>query len=265
MSFDALEKSSFGSIPIEGFYFTYLTQEWKWTSSRDNVSIDDELYLPYYISRGKIKNEEDMFKTTVDITVEATNDIALLFRSWIEGAILVTIWRTHYGDVEDRVIWKGRVVACDFKGSEAVLKAETIYTNMRKKGLKRVFQRPCPYAIYDPTACKVDPDSYKTATIITNIAGNIITINSSGHDTDYFKAGYFETGTNRRLILSSLSDSVTLQSSISGIEIGDSCDVYAGCDKVYATCEDKFGDNTVNYGGFTHIPHINPFTSTLYG
>jgi uncharacterized phage protein (TIGR02218 family) len=37
------------------------------------------------------------------------------------------------------------------------------------------------------------------------------------------------------------------------IEVGDTFDITAGCDKRLETCRDRFS-NVVNFGGFPHMP-----------
>ena len=43
------------------------------------------------------------------------------------------------------------------------------------------------------------------------------------------------------------------QPMVAAIEAGDTFTVTAGCDKLFATCRQKF-DNAVNFRGFPHMP-----------
>lgn len=46
------------------------------------------------------------------------------------------------------------------------------------------------------------------------------------------------------------------------IEVGTKLSLYAGCDKLNTTCNQKFS-NILNFGGFPFIPNDNPFTGTI--
>ena len=46
--------------------------------------------------------------------------------------------------------------------------------------------------------------------------------------------------------------------------LGQTVDVFAGCDHSLAICESKFA-NVINYGGFPFVPIKNPFNSSLRG
>jgi hypothetical protein len=57
---------------------------------------------------------------------------------------------------------------------------------------------------------------------------------------------------------------LSLQMPIVGLQIGDSVEVYAGCDWLVQTCNGKFG-NKNNFGGFPELPTKNPFIPAGYG
>ena len=44
------------------------------------------------------------------------------------------------------------------------------------------------------------------------------------------------------------------------IQVGDAYSVYAGCDKLLASCKTKF-NNVINFRGFPHVPGPDRYVS----
>ena len=53
---------------------------------------------------------------------------------------------------------------------------------------------------------------------------------------------------------------VLQQAMPNAIAIGDAYSVHAGCDKLLATCRDKFS-NVINFRGFPHVPGLDRMVS----
>jgi hypothetical protein len=69
-------------------------------------------------------------------------------------------------------------------------------------------------------------------------------------------------GVDRRLILSSSGDVLTLLLPFTSSPLGSTVIVFAGCDHTIATCKSKF-NNVVNYGGFAFVPTKNIFQTGI--
>lgn len=259
MTFLDIEKSPYGSKPIECFAFTYRGTAWNFTSYDDYIELGGVQYEPKYIKRGKLVSEDDLFTTTVDIHMKPDEDIPKLFHGWLEAHVLLTIYRVHRGSSDVYTLWSGRLVSCAFTDKDAKLKGETLYSLIKKNGLNRVYQKNCPHVLYDTSRgnCMVDPSAYATDVTITSIDGTTLYVDPGGFAPDYFRGGYITVGGASRTVVSSNTNSVTLEFAYDTIQTGPAT-LYPGCDRTFATCRSKF-NNELNYGGFTHIPGKNPF------
>lgn len=108
--------------------------------------------------------------------------------------------------------------------------------------------------------CKVDLGAI-------TVTGSVDTVSSLYQFTDtsrteasgYFNYGLltFTSGNNegRAIEVKSFDGStfVLFEAMPEAIQVGDTYEVYAGCNKQFDTCRDKF-NNVANYRGFPHIP-----------
>ena len=57
-------------------------------------------------------------------------------------------------------------------------------------------------------------------------------------------------------------DKIRVLQPFRNLEVNDTVQVYARCDRTRATCAAKF-NNQLRHGGFPEIPILNPFTAEL--
>lgn len=183
---------------------------------------------------------------------------------WDDAAI--TIFRVNWGDVSQRVVTRSGFLGQVSRG-EVAFSAELRGLAARlDQAAGRVYQRTCPWDLGD-ARCGVDLGAagmHGSGTVTTAI--DAFDFVASGLDS--FTSGWFSRG---KLVWTGganigLAVEVKSQSTGSGssrislflpmadaIEAGDTFTVTAGCDKLLATCRDKFS-NVVNFGGFPHMP-----------
>ena len=112
------------------------------------------------------------------------------------------------------------------------------------------------------TKCGVDMNKYKVDGVITNIiADNCFQGNHNGNKKTGI--GYYRYGvvkiTSGKLkgismqIKDEIDGDIYLLQNTKMLTIGDSYEIYAGCDKTLKTCKEKF-DNVINFRG---EPYIN--------
>jgi hypothetical protein len=97
----------------------------------------------------------------------------------------------------------------------------------------------------------------------TVMAINGATVTVSGVEAfidDWFKAGFLITanGDTRDVLASDQSSGlITLTAALpsTSLGLGDTLDLYDGCDHVYATCFGKFGDETEDGDAFLAFPY----------
>lgn len=265
MTYDASERSYQSGAPVELYEFGRASQVWRYNSSNDTVTIDGLTYTAASIRRSGIEATQERARSAIKLYTPRNFEIADLFRiTPPTDVISLTIKRYHRGDESVVVIWSGRVVNCDWSGSEAAINCEPVSTSMRRTGLRRIYQRQCPHVLYGD-ACALQKDDYKVTGAVDAISGNTISVSECGAEADnYFAGGFVELsvgsgGIERRFITANTGAVLTLSKAFgSDLEVGASVNVYPGCDHTLNTCKNKFS-NLVNYGGFPFIPTKNPF------
>lgn len=259
MSFNPLEWSIFGGKPVELFRFSYGTTRYLYTSGDEDVSFSGEMYRAALITRSKISASTEISKNEVTITVPRDNAVAVLYLGTPPDAVInVTIRAFHKGDTEFVVLWQGRITGVTFVDSEANITCESLFTSLRRPGLRAMYQIPCRHELYS-AMCGVISESHKVSTTVTAVNGNIVTVAASAMANGWATGGLFTTNSGaKRWIMKQQGGVLTLDNSVKGLAVGPSVAVYAGCAQSLDVCWNKF-NNGLNFGGFPYIPDKNPF------
>lgn len=241
---------------------------WTYTSGDQVVTYDagegDEDYAPVSISRSEVESRNELSRANLDIQVPLTNPAAL---RWLadNGELLVglTVFeQDRLGAVS--VIWKGRLTGVIPGMDSITLKFESIFTSLRRPGLRARYQKSCRHALYG-RGCNLDPEDFATVGACTGIVGSVVTVTEADAQPD----GYYTGGMLRSpdgvlsYIINHTGSALTLQrisfSLLQAAAIAFPFDVtiYPGCSHDRNTCNAKF-DNLLNYGGFDFIPTKNP-------
>lgn len=130
----------------------------------------------------------------------------------------------------------------------------------------RLYQRTCDVDL-GSARCGIDLQAatYKGSGTVLSVENNR-KFNASGLDsfpTDWFSAGrlLWRSGANTDLAIEikahGNNDAVAAlelwQAMSSGIQVGDTFEATAGCDKAFSTCKEKFS-NALNFRGTPHMP-----------
>lgn len=129
-----------------------------------------------------------------------------------------------------------------------------------QQAVGRVYTPACDAALGD-ARCGVTLGSYTvTGSVTTATSARVFTDTARTEADGYFDGGLItwtsgDNDTYQMEVKSSTSAGViTLQQGMpNGTTIGDTYSLSAGCDKLLATCRDKFS-NVVNFRGFPHVP-----------
>lgn len=182
-----------------------------------------------------------------------------------DGATVET-WRVNWQRPAERHLLRrdtiGEIIRED--GSfRAELRSGQEAANVRKG---RLYQGLCNTRLGTPQ-CGIDLDdaALKTNGSVVEVTGrNSMTVNGfSGFAAGWFAFGHLLWTSGQREGLSDgvlaqprngSTDSLTLEAELEDWVLpGDSFTIYAGCDRRFATCRQKFG-NAINFRGFPHIP-----------
>lgn len=277
MKYTSLERSSDSGKPIELYKFVYGSTVYRYAlidGTDAPFSYLGEDYTPYTLNRASAELTEVMSRNTLNIEVPSICDVAQLFVSAPpEEIISVTIFRVHVNQsypLQGITVFKGRIVSCEFKGYQATLNCEPIFSRLKIPGLRMVYDVMCPYALYS-TGCGADKATFsRTATATAIDSRNILLTISTGDtilpdwlESGILKGGLFACGSVKRMIVDTpATGKLTLMHPIYGSIKHQSCTVSLGCEHTLTECKTKF-NNVANYGGFPWIPDKNPYSDNV--
>lgn len=266
MSYADYENSIEDGAPIRLYEFMLGSTAWRYNSSDQQVmSTDGRVWLPAAISDDGSKHSGEA--TADALTITAADSIApvQLFKlSPPTQAMGITIFEKHLADAEVRTIYVGDVAQVNLPvPGTANITCETLSASMDREGLRLVWQRACPYALYDPVTCKVPKGPNGLIATVTAMSGTAVTFNSLGSaPSSHFSGGLMEwmhpvKGVERIAIEGSNGDVIYTFGAPNGIYVGLVATVYRGCNQTPASCQ-SFG-NYNNYGGVPALPGRSPF------
>lgn len=268
MSFDAREKSVHAASPVELYEFRRGAFTWRFTSSQQDRVVGQVRYQAVPITRGPIERSGEMGRSSLRVRMARDIEFAAGFVATPPSEVTtLTLLRLHEGDTETAVIWLGRVLNAEWRGIEVEFNCEPVYTSLKRTGLRRLYQRHCPHALYG-AGCNVAALAFRVAGTVAAVEGLRVTVPAAaGFGSGYFTGGYATWAgagvLEKRMITGHSLDVVTLAAVPPGLSVGQAIDLYPGCDHTLATCHGKFA-NSAHYGGFPFMPVKNPFGSSIY-
>lgn len=234
------------------------------TSASDQQTHNVEDYLPVVIGRGGVQVKNELSKANLDVRLALDHELSQkLLSQWTEQVVTLTLFGKRTSGTD--VIWKGRLTSTSPEDDHVRMTFESIYTSLRRPGLRARFQRNCRHALYG-RGCNLNPEDFDVAATVTLIEGLIVT----SPEADALEDGYFTGGmiaapdgtlsyiaehTGALLRLNRVSGALAAAFLSPGPPVA--VKLYPGCNHSYGTCRDKF-DNDDNYGGFDYIPSKNP-------
>ncbi len=262
MTYAAIETSVQSGRPVELYEFLNGATAYRYTSADGDVSYGGNTYSAVPIARGAIEATSETVRLALEITCARDIPIVDLFSVYPpEEMVLITLRRLHAGDGEAVVIWMGRILNVTINNASAGIHCESVYTSLKRTGLRRLYQKSCPHVVYG-TGCGLIRDTYKSTKAVSTVSGTTITVGSIGVADGYYAGGCLEWTSSgvihRRAIHSQTGGALVIGFPIQGIAASASVDLYPGCDHTLATCNSKFA-NAPNYGGMPFFPDKNPF------
>lgn len=259
--------------PIELYRFQMGSQVWTFTSAETGVSYGGEWYGPVSIGRGGFESKNELSKSNLEIRLDILNPLSrLLMKSFTEQVMSLSLY--NQSDLGTNVVWKGRLASFKPTSTHLAMSFESVFTSLRRPGLRARFQRSCRHALYG-RGCKLDPESFAVPGLVTAVAGAVLTVPEAAAQPDGFYIGGMVRAPDGILsfIVGHVGSSLTLIRPSNSIQKafdsggygnnygfaygGTNVTIYPGCDHSRATCLEKF-NNLPNYGGFDWIPAKNP-------
>lgn len=254
---------------------TVPAQVWTFTSGDEPRTHNGELYEPAPLGRSEVESKNELSRASIEIKTDLDSPLGL---RWLKSSVEVRVGLTIFERDEDgiiSVIWKGRLSSVKPRASEFVLSFESIFTSLRRPGLRARYQRTCRHVLYG-RGCLANKDNFAVVGIPTGVSGAIVTVpEAASYPAGWFSAGMIEGPEGElRAIANHSGSSIVLYQPFDplakalaedgyGLSYGKfyggaSVKLYPGCDRNRQTCQEKFG-NLPNYGGFDWIPRRNPF------
>lgn len=251
--------------PVELYKFQMGATSWYYTSSDKELVYEGNTYMPVPLGRSEIEAKGSVQRENIEASFAVDNPMAKSFLQFLPDAIVIlTVFIK--GDAGTFVGWKGRLAAVKPEKSVIKLIFESVFTSLKRTGLRQSYQRGCRHMLYNTTGCKVDKDDYVNAKTAMTSSGYTVVLNTSPGADGLYAGGILEYNGGMRGIINQIGNVLTINDSwsnlnkaiIDSLGAGVGVNLYPGCDRTTTTCKARF-DNFENYGGFPHIPTRNPF------
>lgn len=269
----------------ELYRFVEGSKIWTFTSADSdeiyNAGEGDETYISATIGRNEAESKNELSRANLEVSFDIDNQMARRWlRQIVDSVVTLTIFSKNLETTSAVVVWKGRLTSVKPDVTSITLVFESIFTSLRRAGLRKRYQRSCPHVLYG-RGCLLNKEDFKTDGKLTAISADGITLTVpevASFPNGWFTAGMVEApdGTLRfvtnhsgaTLTLIRAVDSLSEAFANAGYGLnygafygGVAVKIYPGCDRSKETCSGKF-ENLNNYGGFPFIPLKNPFSGS---
>jgi hypothetical protein len=259
MSYNTQEISAAAGQPVELYRFVLGQQVWTVTSGREAITYQVESYQPAVIRRSAVEQSPEFARNGIDLECARDFAVAQLFAAARpNGVVSLTLFRNHLGDSEYITWWKGRVASVAFAGSTAKIRCESIFTALKRPGLRAHYQTGCRHALFDP-GCGVNNQAYKLAGTVASFSGlNVTSSTFLEQASGWLTGGYLRVAGVPRMITNHSGDTITLVGRAAGAGRRRGLRSLRRLRPDVRHLSVKFG-NSLNFGGFPWIPAKNPF------
>lgn len=280
MTYTTIESSTAEGRPYYLYQFVEGDQVWRFTSrATDWTSAASERETINWeaaaISHGDVVQTSEIERGRLELTWPMSHPFARRFLAPLGNTpVTLTIFRGHEQVLGETVAhWKGRIVGAEVEGVRILLNCESVFSTLRRAGVRAKYQRLCRHALYG-RGCGLDIGFHWRTGTVTAASGKSLTIpEAAGQSDGWFRGGVLMFGAQLGFIIGHVGTTLTLSRPIPELaaalaapevdpETGDPipvvADIAPGCDLRASTCAAKF-DNLANFGGFPEIPGRNPF------
>lgn len=268
MSYDAYETTVADGRPYFLYLFAAGAEAWRFAALEAEVARMGETWTPSAIGHGAVTQSGDPRRVDVTVAFPISDPFARRFLGPPGDPVSLTIFRGHAHDPSGETVawWKGRVVSGRAEGERILLRCESLFTSMRRQGVRAKYQRTCRHALYHG-GCRLRLEDWRVPATVTAIGVDPvrITVPEAAAQADgWWRGGILKHGDAMGFVLRHAGDALTLSARMPELEEAVAAhgsaavEIAPGCDLTRATCDAKFG-NVLNFGGFPFIPGRNPF------
>lgn len=282
MTYASIEASVDEGRPYFLYQFVEGDQVWRFTSrptvwTSAGSGGDTITWEPAAVAHGDVVQTSEIERGRLELTWPLSHPFARRFLAPLGNTpATLTIFRGHEQVLGETVAhWKGRVVGAEVEGQRILLQAESIFSTLRRAGVRAKYQRLCRHALYG-RGCGLDIALYWVTGTVTAVSGNASSLTipeAAAEPTGWYRGGVLRLNAQLGFITGHAGATLTLSrpmpelaTALAAPEIDPEtgsplpvlADIAPGCDLRAATCAAKFG-NLANFGGFPEIPGRNPF------
>lgn len=250
------------------------SQVYSYTNADQIVEYNGLEYEPIPISHKDVESDmSEVAKSTLTVKVGIDAPISLDMIGLYDNLYTyITVYRFNINNLQDVTIeWIGTLTKIDFEVNEMTLKFGNAIYDTQRQGLRQVYQRLCPYALYSEQ-CRVRKDGNfyevggygfdvindyqifihpSVSSVKADCFGGFVEItNGMGESYTYYirsiSADMSTITVNRKIQMPATfwSGQLALR-------------IYRGCNKTMSDCYRKF-NNSDNFGGYPLLPLENP-------
>ena len=275
MSYGTIDESTAEGRPLFLYQFVEGAEAWRFTSrATEWVSpagaiadeTEDLTWAPAVIAHGTITQSPDPQRVPLELSFPLSHAFARRFLG-PRGPELttLTIYRGHEQLPAETVAqWKGRVVEGVVAGQRIELRCESLFTTLRRAGVRAKYQRLCRHALYG-RGCTLDIEAFFVSGTASSSAGAVVEVPEASLQPDgWYRGGVLRHDGAMAFILGHSGATLVLARGLPALieavaaQGSAAVQIAPGCDLRAATCRDKFA-NLDNFGGFPEIPGRNPF------
>jgi len=268
MTFAAREASAESGQPIELYDFRLGTESFLWTTDGVAVTYNSLTYQPVEVRRSNLNFSQDSRAEALNVTVPASSALVRKFINSVPGQrATLTILRVHRNDPDNQLVqfFKGiaLTVAFTLNGLEAEIAVVPITGELANTIPRFVFSRQCNHVLFD-NACQVVQSLFRHQDDVTGVSGDTITVQGlTLKGSGWAAGGYIALSSGEfRQVIEHTGDNIRVLLPFPTTPLGETVEVFAGCDHSIETCNSKF-NNVPNFGGFAWVPLKNPFATGL--
>jgi hypothetical protein len=252
------------------------TLEYRLTNGPDPVMSDGKLFEPVVVGHSDI-SRRSFLSNSLTVAVQRDNSLVAAIRDnpTRDQTALEVI---ELNDGVSAVLWSGKVSSWGFRGTTTFeMSCKSWAQMLRQAGRRRSSSRSCNHSVYSPSCglgtsygapyaplgvevsgLPVIPDSWVAVRALTGFP--------FAPGVSPFDSGILVIGSSRRFVrkcvyVASNVVDCRLDAPWEGLSLGDTGELWGGCDKSEATCLLKF-NNLANFGGQPDLPLDNPITGS---
>ena len=260
------------------------------TTAKADVTVAGQLYSSETLSRSRYVLDTIDKKNNMTITFSGDNSFARRFLRGRTGDRLSVIVATMTG----LPFYRGRLATANYTGDNkiALTFEPPVRLDTQATGERRVYQRNCPYVLYDTTTCKALKRDHDVE-VVANVSANklrvrydtrntgnanrdepfdVLPVGSTRQNIGDLVGGLFVAGGQSYWIVNLDDQTVATQYVFFTLELSRDHSVtvntaavcHFGCARTVDACR-RLHFNIENYGGFPAMVRESPFSGGLAG